>query len=204
MVAGRVEQVTTAGGVQVEEDAGHDNDLLLEAGLEEVEAVLDGLGQAFEVEPQVKGRVGHELDGEAHVAQALDHVVALVAEVALQGLHLGLDQAGLQHGDGRLLEGDVGATVKVGAARADAVFFLFVGRKGGLVSLAHDIILRFTGYLLRLDEFLGAQDPGHTPTGKTEALGQTVNDEHVVIVDIKNVFLLFLACQSASLGSITH
>lgn len=52
-MAGTVEQITTARRVEIEEDARHDNDLLLETGLEEVEAVGDGLGETLEVEPPV-------------------------------------------------------------------------------------------------------------------------------------------------------
>lgn len=53
-MAGTVEQITTARRVEVEEDARHDNDLLLETGLEEVEAVGDGLGETLQIEPPVK------------------------------------------------------------------------------------------------------------------------------------------------------
>jgi len=63
-------------------------------------------------------------DDEAHGAQALDHVVALVAEVALQGGHFFLHEGWFEHGDGCFLEGHVGAAVEVGAAGADAVVFV--------------------------------------------------------------------------------
>jgi hypothetical protein len=38
----------------------------------------------------------------------------------LESDHLILDELGLQHGDGSLLERDICAAVKVGTARADA------------------------------------------------------------------------------------
>lgn len=158
MVAGRVEQIATARRVQVEEDTGNNNDLLLQTGLEEVEAVRDRAGKTLEVEPQIESRVRHVLDDEAHGAQTLHDVVTLVAEVVLQRLHLGADQAGLQHGHGRLLEGHVGTTVEVRTAGAD-----------------------------RLNKLLGAQDPGDTPARETEALGQAVDDQDIVLVDIDNV-----------------
>ena len=126
-MARAIKQVPAAGRVEVEEDARHDNDLLVEAGLEEVEAVRDGARQALEVEPQVKGRVGHVADDEAHAAQAVDDVVALFPEVVLQRLHLLLHEGRVEHGDGGLLEGHVGAAVEVGAAGADAgVTLVFV------------------------------------------------------------------------------
>jgi len=116
-----IKQIPPLGRVQVEENARHDNHLLLETGLEEVEPVGDGRRQALEVEPQVKGRVGDLPDDEAHVAQPLDYVIALVAEVVLQGDHFLLDEGRLEHGDGGFLEGDVGSAVEVGAAGANAV-----------------------------------------------------------------------------------
>lgn len=42
------------------------------------------------------------------------------SEVALEGFHLLTDEGRLQHGNGSLLEGGIGSTVKVRAARADA------------------------------------------------------------------------------------
>ena len=119
-MARAVKQVPATGRVEVKENAWHDNDLLVEASLEEVEAVRDGTGETLEVEPQVKGRVGHVADDEAHAAQAVDNVVALLAEMVLQRLHLLLHDGRVEHGDGGLLEGHVGAAVEVRAAGADA------------------------------------------------------------------------------------
>ena len=158
VVARRVEQVTTAGRIQIKEDTRHNNDPLLQTGLEEVETVRDRAGQPLEVQPQVKGRVGHVLDDKAHGAQALDNVVTLVAEVVLQSLHLGLDQSGIQHGNGSLLEGGVGATIKVRSTRANG-----------------------------LDELLGADNPSNTPARQAETLGQTVNDENIILINVDDV-----------------
>ena len=47
MVAGAVEQVPTAGGVEVKKDSGNNDDLFLQAGLEEVETVGDGCREVF-------------------------------------------------------------------------------------------------------------------------------------------------------------
>lgn len=51
MVARAVKQVTASRGVEIEEDAGHNNDLFFQTGLEEVEPVGDAFGEAVEVEP---------------------------------------------------------------------------------------------------------------------------------------------------------
>lgn len=51
MVARAVKEVTSSRGVQVEEDAGNNNDLFFQTGLEEVEAVGNGIGEALEVQP---------------------------------------------------------------------------------------------------------------------------------------------------------
>jgi len=45
MMARRIEQITTLGRIQVEEDAWHDDNFFLQAGLEEGEAVCDGFGE---------------------------------------------------------------------------------------------------------------------------------------------------------------
>lgn len=171
-----IKQIPAPGRVEVKEDAGHDNHLFVQTRLEEVEAVRDRPRQALEVEPQVERRVRHELDGEAHVAQALHDVVALGAEVVLEGDHFLLHERGVEHGDGGFLEGDVGAAVEVAPARADAMGGELVGW------------LRGDGRGdERLDEFLGAEDPRDAPAGEAEALGEAVDNEDVVFVDVDDV-----------------
>jgi len=56
------------------------------------------------------------------------------------------------------LEGHVAASVQVGSAGADG-----------------------------LDEFLGADDPCYTPAGEAEALGESIDDEYVVLVYVFDV-----------------
>lgn len=51
VVAGAVKEITTARGVQVEEDTGHNDDLLLQTSLEEVETVGNRLGKTLQVQP---------------------------------------------------------------------------------------------------------------------------------------------------------
>jgi hypothetical protein len=51
VVAWAVEQITSSRGVEVEEDTRNNNNLLLQTGLEEVEAVSDSLGKALKVQP---------------------------------------------------------------------------------------------------------------------------------------------------------
>ena len=53
MMAGTVEQITAARGIKVKKDAGNDNDSLAQAGLEEAEAVGNGIGETGEVEPPI-------------------------------------------------------------------------------------------------------------------------------------------------------
>lgn len=150
MMARAVEQIPTLAGIKIEEDAGDDNDLLLETSGEEVQPVVDTLGQITEIKPKVEGGVWRVRELEAHLRQATEDVVSLFAEVVLQGFHLAADLVRFEHRDSGLLEGDVGTTVQVGTAGADG-----------------------------LDEFLGAQDPCYTPARETETLGQTVNDQNV-------------------------
>lgn len=51
MVARAVEEITTTRGVEIEEDARDDNDLLRQTGLEKVETVSNGIRKAFQVKP---------------------------------------------------------------------------------------------------------------------------------------------------------
>jgi hypothetical protein len=51
VVAWAVEQITSSRGVEIEEDTRDNNNLLFQAGLEEVEAVGDSLGKALEIQP---------------------------------------------------------------------------------------------------------------------------------------------------------
>ena len=120
-MARAVKQIASPCRIQIEKDARNHNDLLGKTGLEEIETIRNRTRQALKVEPQVKGRVGQVPDVEAHGAQAVDDVVALVAEVVLEGHHFFLHEGGLEHGDGGFLEGHVGAAVEVGAAGADAI-----------------------------------------------------------------------------------
>lgn len=150
LVARRIEQVSSLAGVEIEEDARYDNDLFMETGVEEVETIVDAFGERRQVQPQVEGGVRDKRDLEAHFSQSTNNIVSLFAEVVLQGTHFVLDFSGLKHRDSSLLEGDVGASIEVRSTRADS-----------------------------LDELLGSNDPGDSPTGKTEALCQTVNDQDI-------------------------
>lgn len=75
MMARTVEKITSLARVEIEENPGHDNNLLFETGLEKVQSVRDGVWEAFEIEPQVEGRVRYSLDLKAHVSKTLDNVI---------------------------------------------------------------------------------------------------------------------------------
>ena len=158
MVARRVEQVPTPTRVEIEKDTRDNNDLLLETGLEEVEAIVNALGEVGQVEPEVESRVGHVGELEADFLETANDVVALGAEVHLQSAHFVTDTGRRKHLNGSFLEGHVATSVKVGTAGTDG-----------------------------LDEFLGSNNPRYTPSGETESLGKTVNDEHIVLVYILDV-----------------
>jgi hypothetical protein len=51
VVARAVKQITTTRGVQVEEDTWHDNHLFFQTGLEEVEAVGNGIRETLKIQP---------------------------------------------------------------------------------------------------------------------------------------------------------
>lgn len=77
MVARTVEEISSLAGVQVEEDTRYDDDFFFKAGLEEVQAVADCFGKAFEVKPEVESAIWDGFDHESHFAEALDDIVSL-------------------------------------------------------------------------------------------------------------------------------
>lgn len=158
MMARRIKQIPTLTRVQIEEDTRHNNDLLLQTSLEEVQPIIDRIRQIGKIQPEIKRRIRHEGELEADFLKTTDDVVALVAEMGLEGSHLVADAGRLEHLNGGFLEGHVAASVEVGAAGTDGV-----------------------------DEFFGAENPGDTPARETEALGEAVNDEDIVFVDVFDV-----------------
>lgn len=54
MMARTVKQISAFTRVQIEEDSRDDDDSFFKTGLEEVEAIGDGVGESFKVEPEVE------------------------------------------------------------------------------------------------------------------------------------------------------
>ena len=94
-------------------------DLLLQALLEEVQSIVDRLGQTPQIQPNVECRIRNELNVKANLLQTAKNVVALGAEVPLERFHLLEYLVGLEHWNRRFLEGYVCSSVKVRAARTD-------------------------------------------------------------------------------------
>lgn len=99
-----MEEVAAVRGVDVEEDAGDDDRLLLQQLLEEREAVVKRSGEALEVKPDVERRDGRDVDLEPELLEAFEHVIALVLEVLLERDLLQENALGVQEGDGGKLE----------------------------------------------------------------------------------------------------
>lgn len=157
-MAWTVKQIPSFGRIEVEEDAWHDNHLLLEAFLEKIQSIADRRRQSTEVKPDVKGRVGHIGDLESNLLEPAQHVVPLGLEVRLQCLHLFLHVVWFQHRDGRFLKRHVRPAIQIGATGADGA-----------------------------DEFFGTNDPCDPPSRQSEPLRQTVDEEHVIFVHIVDV-----------------
>ena len=99
-----MEEVAAVRGVDVEEDAGDDDRLLLEELLEEGEAVVERRGQLLEVEPDVERRDGRDGDVQPELVEPLEDVVALRFEVLLERDLLFVHALGLEEGDRGELE----------------------------------------------------------------------------------------------------
>ena len=77
----------------------------------------------------------------------------------LQRFHLLQDAVGFKHRDGGLLEGHVGAAIKIRATATDG-----------------------------FDEGFGPDDPGYAPSGKAETLRHAVDEEDIIFVHVFDVF----------------
>ena len=102
MVAWRIEQVSSMGWIDVEEDAykkrkrhgdlailssrtWNHNGLLLEELFKECQTTVEWLGQVSKVKPDVKRAGGRVVDFEAKLFETIEHIVSLSFEVTLKG-----------------------------------------------------------------------------------------------------------------------
>jgi len=115
VVARRVEKVAPVRWVDVEEDARDDDGLFLEKLFEERQTVVERLREVLEVEPDVEGRLGRDVDVEAKFMETLENVVALHLEVLLKSEPFYTDVLGIQEGNSRELQGMAGTTVQEGS-----------------------------------------------------------------------------------------
>jgi len=135
----------------VKENPWHDNYLLLQARLEEIQPISysDTL-QMTQIQPDIERASWHVVAREAHRSEPTNDVVTLVQEMMLQGFHLGVDEGRLKHLDSGLLEGDVRAVVVIRA----------VASEGG-------------------DECFGPKEPADAPAGEAKAFREAVDDDDV-------------------------
>lgn len=112
VMARRVEQVPPVRRVDIEENAGNHNCLLLEQLLKECEAVVERGWQFLKVEPDVKCAGGGNIDVQAKVVKTLEDMVALHLEVLLQRHFSLLDVVRLNKFDSSQLHRVVSASVK--------------------------------------------------------------------------------------------
>lgn len=146
------------GRIDVEEQTRNADGLLLEQLFEECEAVVQGGWEGRKVKPNVERCAGRHLDGKTHGLEAREHVVALLAEVRLQRDLVLLHTCRVQERQRHDLHRVRGAAVEEAARLTD-------GR----------------------DQVLGAEDPAHTPARETEALCQSIDDHHRVLVHVVHV-----------------
>ena len=104
MVAGRVEEVPAVRGIDVEEDAGDDDRLLLQELLEERQAVVDWRRELLEVQPDVEGRDRRHVDVQAELVKPLQDVVTLGLEVLLERNLLRVHAVNVEQGNSCELE----------------------------------------------------------------------------------------------------
>jgi hypothetical protein len=108
--------------------------------------------------PHVEGALGRQVDGEAEIAQAVEQELALAAELGPDGLGLGPGVGGAEQADGGPLQ------------RPEAP----PSRNEPALETAS--ITRF-----------GADGPGDPPARVAPVLGEPVEDDHRVAVDVLDV-----------------
>ena len=145
--------------VDVEELAGHDDDLLVERGAEEAHAVVERRRQVGDRAPDVERAVGRAVGAHAEALQAGQQAIALLAEGGVDRLGLGDD--------------------------------VRVGRAAGWPRAAAASSRRRRGTSRRWRRasmtFARADGPGDAPAGVAPVLGQAVEDDDRIAVDVLDV-----------------
>lgn len=114
-MARRVEQIPPVRRVDIEEDTRNNNRLLLQQLLKEREPVVYWGWKFLEVEPDVEGCGGGDVDFKMHGFEAGEDVVAFHFEVFLESNFLLADVLGIEEGEGSKLERVVSAAIEEGA-----------------------------------------------------------------------------------------
>lgn len=155
-----VKQIPPPARIQIKENTRHNNAFLRQTGLEEIQPIINTPRQTLEIQPEIERAIRHLLllDIEPYLSQTPHDIVALHLEVRLQSLHFVVHFIRLEHRDRGFLEGHIGPSIEIRAAGADC-----------------------------FDELFRPDDPGYSPAWETEAFGQTVDNEHVVLVNVDDV-----------------
>jgi len=85
VVAWRREQITTVGWINFEKDSWDYDRLFFQKFFEECQAIVEGMGQRAEIEPDIEGGYRRNGNFEAKFLKTGEDVIALMLEVELQG-----------------------------------------------------------------------------------------------------------------------
>lgn len=113
-MTGGVKQIPSVRRIDIKENTGYDDGLLLEELLEECQAIVYGGGQLLEIEPDVKGGLRRYVHVKVHLPQALEHMIAFHFEVPLECDLLYRNASGVKNWDGRELQWVISAAVQEG------------------------------------------------------------------------------------------
>src|SRR5690606_12360833 len=141
--------------VHVEEGAGDGDDFALEGGAEEAVARVEGRGKVLQISPDVEGAFGLTLDANAEGAEAIEELVALLAEGAANGFRLGQGVLGRE-------ERERGALHRAGAAAVEE------GARAGE----------------GLDDAARPDGPGDAPARVAPVLGEAVEEHDRIALDV--------------------
>jgi hypothetical protein len=144
--------------INVEKYTRNNDNLVFHAFFQKYQTIIERLRKLRQVRPNVKGRSRDPLDSNTENGQFFQHKISLLAKMALQGPRIAPNEVELHQGQGETLQRRIGTAVQIASSRTQHV-----------------------------DNLLGSNDPAHAETGTAPVLGQSIDNENGVSIDILNV-----------------
>mmetsp|Transcript_9083 Transcript_9083/g.13260 ORF Transcript_9083/g.13260 Transcript_9083/m.13260 type:complete len:296 (-) Transcript_9083:761-1648(-) len=151
-------QITSAVWINIEKHTWNTDCLVLHAFFQKHQTIVQRGRELRNVGPHVKGCVWFPLHTDAHFFQFCQQKVAFHLEMFLQGPRIAPNEIQFHEGQRQTLQGSVGSALKKTSSTAQHV-----------------------------DHFLGSYNPADAETRTTPILGQTIDNQNGICVNIINV-----------------